>query len=392
VLSVDAARAAVLAHARPLPAEDVPLAAAAGRVLAEPVAALHDVPPFDNSAMDGYAAAAGPAGRALRVAGEARAGAPFAGGVGPGEAVRISTGAAFPAGADGVLPVERAEARDDGTVVLHDALAAGDHVRRAGDDVPAGAVTLRPGTLLGPGEIGVAASGGHATVRCARRPRAVVLTTGDELVAPGRALGPGQIHEANLLTLGALLAADGAELLHAGHMRDDPRAIGAAIAAALDGADLLLLSGGLSVGPHDEVKPALEAQGVHEVFWRVALRPGGPTWCGTHGATLVLGLPGNPVSTMVTYLLFGRPAVRRLQGRDPSPPTRRAVLTQDLERLPRREDLVRVRLEDGRATPTGRQDSNRLTSMLGADGLARVPAGDGRLLAGDEVVVELLDG
>jgi molybdopterin molybdotransferase len=173
-------------------------------------------------------------------------------------------------------------------------------------------------------------------------------------------------------------------------MPDDPEAIRAAIARALGEADLLLLSGGLSVGAHDHVKPALAAEGVREVFWRVALRPGGPTWCGTHGGTLVLGLPGNPVSTMVTYVLFGRPAVRRLQGRDPGAETRRAVLTQAIERLPAREQLVRVHLEHERATPTGRQDSNRLTSMLGADALARVPPGPGRLEAGAEVDVELL--
>ena len=351
---------------------------------------MHHVPPFDNSAMDGYAAAAGPAGRSLRVVGESRAGAPYLGTVGPGEAVRISTGAAFPAGADGVLPVERTGEAGPATVVLHDALSAGEHVRRAGDDVRAGVATLQPGTVLGAAEIGVAASGGHAAVRCVRRPRVAVLTTGDELVTPGRPLGPGQIHEANLLTLRALVAADGGEVLRAEHMRDDPAAIRAAIARALADADLLLLSGGLSVGPHDHVKPALDAEGVREVFWRVALRPGGPTWCGTHGDALVLGLPGNPVSTMVTYVLFGRPAVRRLQGRDPRAPTLRATLAQAVERLPRREDFVRVRIDGGRATPTGAQDSNRLTSMLGADALARIPAGAGRLAAGAAVDVELL--
>lgn len=390
MLSVDEARALVLEHARPCAEEAVPLAAAAGRVLAQPVAALHHVPPFDNSEMDGFAVQAGPPGRSLGVVGEARAGAPFAGVVGAGEAVRISTGAAFPAGADGVVPVERTEEPGAAAVTVLDAVTEGQHVRRAGDDVRAGVVTLQPGTRLGPAEVGVAASGGHASVRCHGRPRVVVLTTGDELVAPGAPLGPGQIHEANLLTLRALTTGDGAELVRAEHVADDAAATRAAVGRALADADLLLISGGLSVGTHDHVKPALDDAGVREVFWRVALRPGKPTWFGTHGRTLVLGLPGNPVSTMVTYLLFGRPAVRVLQGLDPRSRTARVVLTEDVERLPAREELVRVRLDGDRATPTGRQESNRLTSMLGADGLARIPAGEGRFTAGDAVDVELL--
>ncbi len=389
MLTVDEARAQVLAHARAREREHVPLARAAGRVLADPVVALHDVPPFDNAGMDGFAARTGGAGRTLAVVGESRAGAPYPGSVREGEAVRISTGAPMPAGADGVVPVEEA-AEQPGRVTLQTALEPGRSVRRAGDDLPAGARALAAGTLLGPAEIGLVAAAGHATLPCVARPRVVILTTGDELVAPGAPLGPGQIHEANLLTLHALVSGDGGEVLRTEHVADRQDATREAIGRALADADLLLLSGGVSVGPHDQVKPALDHQGVREVFWRVALRPGKPTWCGTHGDTLVLGLPGNPASTMVTYLLFARPAILRMRGLEPRAAVRRARLTQEVRRLADREELVRVTLDADAATPTGDQGSHRLTSMLGADGLARIRAGAGVLAAGTEVDVEVV--
>jgi molybdopterin molybdotransferase len=263
-------------------------------------------------------------------------------------------------------------------------------VRPAGDDLPAGAPALPAGTLLGPAELGVAAAAGHAALPCVARPRVVLLTTGDELVAPGEPLGPGQIHEANLLALQALVAGDGGEVLRAERVADREEAIRDAIGRALADADLLLLSGGVSVGPHDHVKPALDHQGVREVFWRVALRPGKPTWCGTRSETLVLGLPGNPASTMVTYLLFARPALLRMRGLEPRTAVRRARLAQDVRPLPGREELVRITLDAGWATPTGDQGSHRLMSMLGAEGLARIKPGEHVLAAGTEVDVELL--
>ncbi len=389
-LSIDDARAAVLANARPLGDEDVPLDAALGRVLAAEVVAAYDVPGFDNSAMDGFAAAAGPA-RLLRLVGESRAGAPFAGTLAAGEAARISTGAALPAGADAVVQLERAEERDGHVELLEDA-QPGRNIRRAGEDVRAGAVVLPAGTLLGAAELGAAVNAGVASLLCARRPRVAVLATGDELVAPGVPLGPGQVHDSNLTTLVALARAAGAEVVIARHVTDDEDATRAALTDALDGADVVVVSGGVSVGPHDHVKPALAALGVEEVFWRVALRPGRPTWFGVKRPdAMVFGLPGNPVSSYVTFVLFVRPALAALQGADPRVPRSSAPLAVAVARHRDRDECIRVRLDDeGRAHPTGPQGSHVLTSLVGADALAIVPRGEGELAAGADVALEPL--
>jgi molybdopterin molybdotransferase len=386
-LSIDEARARVLAVVRPLPAEDVGVHDALGRVLAEDVVAAHDVPGFVNSAMDGFALRSGPAGRVLRIVGEARAGAPAAVAIGDGEAVRISTGAVLPDGADAVLQVELAEVGDD-HIKTGDEVDPGRNVRHPCEDLRAGATVLRAGTRLGPAEIGIAVSAGRATVACGRRPRVTVLTTGDELVEPGAPLRPGQLHDSNALTLAALAAQSGAHVLATEIVHDTEDATRASIAAALDAADVVVLSGGVSVGPHDHVKPALRALGVEEVFWRVALRPGRPTWFGTQDGTLVFGLPGNPVSSMVTFLLFARPALAALQGAAAAPERTTARLAVAVPRNPGRDECVRVSLRDGLATPTGPQGSHQLSSMLGADGLAIVPAGEGELAAGSPVTVE----
>jgi len=387
LLTIDEARARVLAAVTALDADELPIADALGRVLAEDVVAAHDVPGFANSAMDGFAIRGGPAGRALRIAGESRAGTPSPVPVGDGEAVRISTGAALPDGADAILPAEDADDRGD-TVAPRVDIEPGHHVRGAGEDLRAGATVLRTGTALGPAELGLAVEAGRATVRCTRVPRVAVLATGDERVAPGDPLAPGQLHNSNAVTLGALARRAGAELVHTGEVADDAHATRAAIARALDGADVLLLTGGVSVGPHDHVKPALGALGVEEVFWRVALRPGKPLWFGRRGAQVVFGLPGNPVSAIVCFLLFARPALAAMQGA-PRPPARgRALLGAAVPRQRSREEAVRVRLEDGRALPTGPQGSHQLSSMLGADALAIVPRGEGEIAAGTEVEIE----
>ncbi|MDX6665501.1 MAG: molybdopterin molybdotransferase, partial [Solirubrobacteraceae bacterium] len=253
MLSIDEARAAVLKAVQPLGAEEVALAAAHGRVLAEDVAAAHDVPPFANSAMDGFAVAAGAGPFAL--IGESRAGAPFAEALGAGEAVRISTGAAVPHGTAGIVPVERAR-EADGHVHADAAPAPGEHVRGAGEDLRAGAVVLTAGTRVGPAELGVAAGAGRAALRVAQRPRVAIVATGDELVAPGEPLGPGQIHDSNALALAALAREAGADVVASLRAPDDLDGTTAALAAALEAADLVLVSGGVSVGPHDHVKPA----------------------------------------------------------------------------------------------------------------------------------------
>ncbi|HEX6391395.1 MAG TPA: gephyrin-like molybdotransferase Glp [Solirubrobacteraceae bacterium] len=386
MLSVDEARAAVLAEVRPLAIEKLPLSAAlAGRVLAQEVISAAAVPPFDNSAMDGFAVVAGPGGRELRIVGESRAGAPAGVAVGEHEAIRISTGAELPAGATAVVMVERTQERD-GTVVVEET-TPGQNVRRAGEDVAEGATVLRPGTVLGAAALGVAANAGAAQLQVAKRPRVAVITTGDELQPVGTPLGPGEIHDSNGIALATLARQAGADVVVLDHAADDRERTTTLLGDALGQADVLLVTGGVSVGPHDHVKPALAALGVQERFWRVALRPGKPTWFGTREDKLVFGLPGNPVSSVVTFILFAQPALAALQGAEPLQRRSRAVLTVTVKQTPHRDEMVRVTLEGDRATPTGPQGSHVLTSLLGADGLARVPAGEGELPAGSDIDV-----
>lgn len=392
-ISIDEARARVLAQVHPRGAERVAVGDALGRVLARELRAAGDVPPFANSAMDGYATLPGPGGRRLRVAGESRAGRPSTATLGEGEAIRISTGAAVPPGPVGVVPVERARVEGD-AVELAVAVATGDHVRPPGEDVRAGTVVLAAGTALGAAELGVAVSAGVGHLDCARRPLLVLLATGDELRPPGAALAPGQIHNTNAIALRALALGAGGRVLEAGVVADDRAATDEALASALDEADVVVVSGGVSVGPHDHVKAALRELGVRERFWGVALKPGKPTWFGTMEDRLVFGLPGNPVSSMVTFCLFVHPALRALQGAPGEPERVTALLAEDVRRAPGREQAVRVRLQDRdgarHAVPTGPQGSHILTSMIGARGLALVPAGEGVLAAGSPVAVEPL--
>jgi molybdopterin molybdotransferase len=408
LISIDEARRRVLAAVRPLAAEEVALGVALGRVLAEDVESPIDVPPFDSSAMDGYAVIAGPAAE-LELTGESRAGHPATGPVEPGAAIRISTGAVMPDGATAVVPVEWSEPvgetgvcgaggdarRDPGPPrVRVSASAPGDNVRRAGEDVRAGRAVLAAGTLLGPAELGVAASVGRGELRCSRRPRVAVLVTGDELSDPGRPLAPGGIYSSNGWALAAQAEQAGAHLVARETVPDTAEETRSALARALEAADVVTVSGGVSVGPHDHVKPALAELDVEERFWGVRLRPGKPTWFGSRDRVLVFGLPGNPVSAMVGFHLFVRPALAALQGADPSAPRAQATLDEPIARHRTREQAVRVRLEtsdDGwRARPTGPQGSHMLTSMLGAAALARIAPGDGEVPSGERVEVELL--
>lgn len=389
LLSISQARERVLDAVAPLDREELAVPDALGRILGEDVSAIADVAPFASSAMDGYAVRSGPSGRSLQIVGEARAGHPFEETLADGQAVRISTGAPLPPGADAVLQQELAQA-DDGRVTLLDDVRPARNVRGAGEDLRAGEHVLRAGERLGPAELGVAVHAGRARLTCARRPRVAVLATGDELVEPGGKLGPGQIHDSNLVTLSALARQSGADVVEAAHVPDDGPATRAALERALAVADVVIASGGVSVGPHDHVKPALRDLGVEERFWRVALRPGKPTWFGVHDRTLVFGLPGNPVSAMVTFILFVRPALAALQGAG-ARPTGRTVLGEDVERHPGRDECVRVCLRDGRAYATGPQGSHVLRSMALADGLVVIPRGEqGSLPAGTEVeLIEL---
>jgi molybdopterin molybdotransferase len=405
LITIEEGRRRVLEAVRPLPSQSVPLAAALGRVLAVDVSSRLDVPPFASSAMDGYAVVAGAAGE-LPVVGESRAGSPFDGTLEAGEAVRISTGARLPDGADAVVPVERAEAV--GGRVRVPEREPGQHVRHAGEDVRAGDVVLHAGAEMRPAEVAVAASLGRAEVECAARPRVALLVTGDELVEPGTPLAPGQIYSSNGWALAGQAARAGAEVVSHGTVKDSFEDTRVALERALRGADVVCVSGGVSVGPHDHVKPALADLGVEERFWGVRLRPGKPTWFGVRqrastrlgrvrsdpGQVLAFGLPGNPVSAMVTFQLFARPALLAMQGASPDAVRVTARLARAVPRNPDRDEAVRVRLEEAadgrRAAPTGEQGSHQLTSMLGADGLAMISAGEGEVAAGELVEVELL--
>jgi molybdopterin molybdotransferase len=400
LLDIEVARRAVLERVRPLQAEEVALDDALGRVLAEDVASAEAIPPFDNSAMDGYAVRADDTRGAtrgarvtLRVIDESRAGSPAVANAGAGEAIAISTGAAMPAGCDAVVRIEETEQRN-GLIAISAPVEHGRDVRRAGDDVRGGQLVLRRGAVLGPSELGVLASIGHVRVSCARRPSVAVLTTGDELVGPGEQLGPGMIRNANAHSVPALGRASGAVVTAIGHTGDDAAATREAIRRLLD-ADAVVACGGVSVGEHDHVRPAFVELGIEEVFWGLALRPGRPTWFGTaNDGTLAFGLPGNPVSAIVTFVLLVRPALLAMAGASPERHRSTAVLDVPYPKRPGRAHFVRVRLEsrgDGwHAQPTKEQASHVLTSMLGADAFAIIPADRGDVEAGERVEIELL--
>jgi molybdopterin molybdotransferase len=400
LIEVDAARELILGCTGPLSAEPVPIAEGLGRTLAEAVGSNERVPGFDNSAMDGYAvrvadlAGAG-AGRqvTLRVVDESRAGTPAARKLDAGEAIAISTGAAMPAGADAVVRVEDTVGGSDGTVSVGVAAEPGANVRRAGEDIEPGEVLIAAGAGLGPVELGVLASIGHGTVSCRRRPTVSVISTGDELIGVDEPLRPGSVRNSNVHSLPALARRAGAELAEVGRAPDDPEATVAALERGI-AADVLVVCGGVSVGEHDHVKAAFAELGVEQRFWGVSLKPGKPAWFGTRAGTLVFGLPGNPVSAYVTFLLFVRPALLALQGADPATVRGMAALTTDYEKPTDRAHAVRCGLEltesGWLARPAPHQGSHVMTSLLGADALALIPRPTARVEAGERVTVELL--
>lgn len=396
LITISEARDRVLRAVAPPGRESVLIDDALGRVLAEDVRATGNVPPFACSAMDGYAVFDGPAGRTLTVVGESRAGTPSDHTLTPDEAIRISTGAAVPPGATAVIPQEEVALDGDSAIRIEAPVSPGQHVRLPGEDIKEGTTVLTAGITLGPVRLGAAVSAGVGRVVVAPRPRVAVLCTGDELRAPGEPLAPGEIHNSNAPMLAGLATRAGTIVTPAQRLPDDAAATRSGIAAALEASDVVIITGGVSVGPHDHVKPALSALNVREVFWSVALQPGKPTWFGTlPDGTLVFGLPGNPVSAVVTFSLFVAPALAALQGAPPPhPPRADAQLGTEIRRNPRREQAVRVRLEDSGtgvlAFPNGPQGSHILSSLLGADALAMIPAGEGHLPAGATVSLAAL--
>ena len=389
LLSIDEAQRLVLARAVPLGTESVPLAEAAGRFLAEDAVAAVDLPPFDSSAMDGFAVRSADTPGRLAVVGRIAAGRPAGRPLGPGEAMAIATGGVVPDGADAVVPIE--EVADEGeTVEVPGAVASGAHVRPRGGDGAAGSVVAAAGTRLGPAGLGALAAAGVARVRVGRRPRVAVLSTGTELRLPGERLEPGQIYEANSVILAAALESAGAQVERLTSVADDHAEHRAALEQALT-ADVVVSSGGVSVGPHDLVRSIGAALGVEEVFWGVAMKPGKPVAFGMRGRTLVFGLPGNPVSSLVGLELFVRPAVLALQGAaDPLPRLEPGVLAAPVRRAAVRDELVRARMRvDGGdrvlLEPLSGQESHMIARAAAADALVLAPRGEGTLEAGTPV-------
>jgi molybdopterin molybdotransferase len=389
MLSVEDARVRILSGLAPVPVEWVALAQAWGRVLAHDIAARVPVPPADVSQMDGYAVRAADVAHppaTLRVIGAAPAGHPFAGTVAPGEAVRLFTGSVVPAGADAVIAQEDA-AREGDLVRLAETARPGKFIRPRGQDFSPGDVLVRAPRRLSPRDVGLIAAANHAWVPVRRRPRIAILATGDEIALPGDPIPPGGLVSSNGHGLAALVHEAGGEPISLGIARDDRAAILAAAESAA-GADLLVTTGGASVGEHDLVASALQPQGLALDFWTIAMRPGKPLMWGRFGGLPLLGLPGNPVSAMVCGLVFLAPAIAVLSGLSPAPPPTVVVrLAVALPANDRRMDHLRATLAPGAdgtpvATPFATQDSGMLARLAWADCLvlraphaAALPAG-----------------
>ncbi|HEY2072214.1 MAG TPA: gephyrin-like molybdotransferase Glp [Gaiellaceae bacterium] len=382
LFTVEEAQAAILERCAPLDAEIVSIESAAGRVAAEPAAAVVDLPPFPSSAMDGFAVRSADVPGTLAVVAHIAAGSPASRPLGAGEAMAISTGGVVPEGADAIVPIEVVVDGGD-TVEVPDAIAVGAHVRPRGGDIAAGDVVVPAGARLGASQLGALAAAGVARVSCTRRPRVAVLATGSELVAPGTKLEPGQVYEANALMLASALAAVGADIERMPPVADDESAHRAAIERGLE-FDVLVTSGGVSVGPHDLVRRIEADLGVEEIFWGVAVKPGKPVAFGVRGRTLVFGLPGNPVSSLVGCELLVKPALRALQGiADPLPRYEHARLAAPLRRNESRDEYVRARVDDGVLEPLSGQESHMIARAAAADALVRVARGEGLLDAGE---------
>lgn len=397
-ISIDSARRLLLEHIRRLDAEEVDIDDALGRVLAREATAPNPVPPFDCSTMDGFAVQAADTEDApvrLRLVGEARAGSPAQATLERGTAIRVSTGAPIPAGADAVVPQELTSS-ENGDVRVQQRVGHGSDVRVAGGDIPVGSAVLKAGTLLGGPEIGVLAAVNIARPAVVRKPRVAFVSTGDELTDPGPALKHGQIRDANAYALSAAARLAGAEVVARTRVGDDRDRTTATLRDALRGADILCSIGGVSVGPHDHVRPALEALGAHEVFGRVSLRPGGQIcFYVAPDGTPCFALPGNPVSATISFRLFVVAAIDALLGRGRVERRTTATAAVDLPGRIGRTTAVRCRAELRAggwyvAPSQEHQDSHVLTSLLDVDAYAFVPEDRASLHAGETVDVEFV--
>ena len=397
MLTYEEALAQILSQTQPLSPVQRPLSEALGLVLAEDLAASSPLPPFSNSSMDGFAVRAADiaeAGAVLPVQGDIAAGALSVPTLRPGHALRIMTGAPLPDGADTVIPVEDTQAREDGRAAFVEAAEWGQHIRRAGEEVSARTRVVSRGSRLRPAEVGMAATVGHAAVWAYPKPRVAIISTGDELVEPGQPLQHGQIYNSNAYALAAQVTEAGGVVTQQLHARDTPEALRAAFNQCA-GADVLITSGGVSVGDFDFVKSVFAERGTVD-FWRVAIRPGKPLAFGRWGQTLFFGLPGNPVSSMVTFELFVRPALRKMAGfSDLTRPEVMARLTEEVRHTPGRRSYQRAivtRESAGYlARSTGAQGSGMLLSMVLANALLVLPSEVAVFPAGTEVPVLLLD-
>jgi molybdopterin molybdotransferase len=388
LLSLEEAQRRILARVVRLPLEQVELAEAAGRFPVEPVPARVDLPPFDASAMDGFAVRSEDTPGRLPVAERIAAGRPATRALRAGEAMGIATGAAVPVGADAVIPLEYVVDHDN-AIEIAERVELGANIRPRGGDLRTGDVVVSAGVRLGPAQLGALAAAGVADISTTQRPRAAVLSTGSELRRPGETLAPGQIYEVNSVLLTAQLASAGAAVEELDAVADDERAHWAALERGLE-ADVLVTSGGVSVGPHDLVRSVGSELGIEEVLWGVAVKPGKPLWFGVRGQTLIFGLPGNPVSSLVCFELFVRPAMLALQGAaEPMPRFEPGRLARSVRPNAVRTELVRARsrVVDGEVELEALegQDSHMIARAAGADALVLVPAGETELAAGSPV-------
>jgi molybdopterin molybdotransferase len=388
LLTIEDALARILERAVLLPVETIGVADAAHRVLREPARSLVDLPPFASSAMDGFAVRASETPGELSVAYRIAAGAPAPGPLPSGSAAAIATGGVVPTDADAVVPVENVVDHGD-RVEIPTAAPAGQHIRPRGGDVRQGDAVGDVGSRLGAAQVGALAAAGVAEVRCSVRPCVTVLATGTELRAAGQHLAPGQIYESNRAMIAVVMRDAGAEVELLDVVEDDEGAHREALERGLE-ADVLVTSGGVSMGPHDLVRRTTADLGVEEVFWGVAVKPGKPLSFGVRETTLVFGLPGNPVSSLVGSLLFVSPAILARQGlRDPGPRYEHGRAASDLHRNPHRDEFARARRRIGDEgvvlEPVSGQESHMIVRAASADALVHVPRGVGEVAAGASV-------